>query len=49
MRVSCWIAFILLTAWLADIAFYGGVHADATAKLARGVAHGILLGLRQYV
>jgi hypothetical protein len=48
MQVSRWFAFAGLIAYCGDIALYEGVHADAVAHLARNVAHGILLGLRQF-
>jgi len=48
MRMLSWIAFVVATAYCADIAFYGGIHAEATITLTRNIARGILLGLMRF-
>jgi len=47
MHILPWALFAGLIAYCSDTALYGGIHADAMLQLARNVAHGVLLGLRQ--
>jgi hypothetical protein len=49
MRLSIWLIFGLLTAYMADMVYYDGVYGAAVITLFRKVGLGVLAGLSHYV